>query len=468
MTLMKKKFKILTSGYGFEVINIFWDRIQNGISYPIIHVLHPSIDISVVTDKKFESVSNLYCLRDSVKKNLPKGDVEYLASLEAENVPTIHNMILCDSVLSKLKYEDAISYATHIAKEFESIFLREKPNIVVSGFDAFHSSMSKAVANKLNIKWLALSFSVLPKGFMGFTSTMNNLGTFSVIENDQEMIYRLASESHNNFIIKQMHAPTIITESSLKVILQKIPYHFKHLSEAIIQLVTSRFDRYTRRPISASIYDYFRRKINLLSLNFLSLEQSPSSDSFFFIGLHMQPEMAIDVWAPFYSNQINVMESIARSMPPNYKLCVKLHKIDSDNFSFLQLKKLQKIPGVILVSPFASARDYLERTRLIFSIQGTMTLEAALLGKSVVSFGETAYTDMPRVFSIKKITELPFQIREILASSNQCSKEEILQGYSKLLNRYSPACYNDWTIMPTDKEIANCVIQFEALARSSD
>jgi hypothetical protein len=463
---MKKSFKILTSGYGFEVINIFWDRIQNGISYPIIHVLHPAIDISIVTDKKFESVSNHYCLRDSVKKNLPKGDVEYLATLEAENVPTIHNMILCDSVLSKMKYDDAISYATYIAKEFENIFLREKPNIVVSGFDAFHSSMSKAVANKLNIKWLALSFSVLPKGFMGFTSTMNNSGTFSVIENDQETIRRLASESYNNFIIKQMHAPTIISESSLKVILQKIPYHLKHLSQAIIQLVTSRFDRYTRRPISTSIYDYFRRKINLLSLNILSLEQSPSSDSFFFIGLHMQPEMAIDVWAPFYSNQINVIETIARSIPPNFKLCVKLHKIDSDNFSLLQLKKLQLMPGVILVSPFASSRDYIEKASLIFSIQGTIALEAALLGKPVISFGKTAYIDMPTVVSIKDITELPSQIRQILASKTKLfSKEKILDGYFNLLNRYSPACYNDWTVCPTENEINNCIIQFEALSK---
>jgi len=463
---MKKEFKVLTSGYGFEVINIFWDRIQNGISYPIIHVLHPSIDISVVADKNFDSVSKFYCLRDSVKKKLPKGDVEYLTSLETENVPTIHNMILCDSILSKLQYEDAISYATYIAKEFESIFLREKPNIVVSGFDAFHSSMSKAVANKLNIKWLALSFSVLPKGFMGFTSTMNNSGTFSVIENDQEAIYRLASESYTNFITKQMHAPSIITESSLKVILQKMPYHLKHLNEAIVQLVTSRFDRYTRRPISASICDYFRRKINLLSLNFLSLEQSPVSDKFFFFGLHMQPEMAIDVWAPFYSNQINVIESIARSMPPNYKLCVKLHKIDSDNFSFLQLKKMQKIPGLILVSPFASTSDYIERASLIFSIQGTMTLESALLGKPVISFGETAYVDLPTVFSIKKITELPSQIKQILDNNvNSCSREQILNGYCSLLKRYNPACYNDWTVAPTEHETEYCIHQFTALSR---
>lgn len=460
---MKKKFKILTSGYGFEVINIFWDRIQNGISYPIIHVLHPSIDISVVADKNFESVSNFYCLRDSIKKNLPKGDVEYLTSLEAENVPTIHNMILCDSVLRKLQYEDAISYATYIAKEFESIFLREKPNIVVSGFDAFHSSMAKAVANKLNIKWLALSFSVLPKGFMGFTSTMNNSGTFSVIENDHEAIYRLASESYTNFITKQMHAPTIVTESSLNIIIKKIPYHFKHLQTAILQFLSSRFDRYTRRPVSASLIDYLRRKINLITLSLFSLENEPLDRNFFFIGMHMQPEMAIDVWAPFYSNQFHVIESIARSMPPKYKLCVKLHKIDADNFSFIQLNKLKKIPGVILVSPFASSRDYLEHADLVFSIQGTITLEAALLGKPVINFGETAYMDMPTVFPIKKITELPFQIREILANSNQCSKEEILQGYSNLLNRYSPACYNDWTIMPTDTEIANCINQFKAL-----
>lgn len=464
---MSKNFKIITTGYGFEVINIFWDRIQRGLDYPIIHLLHPAIDMDVVNDQKFKSLSRFYCLRNSVKINLPKGDIEYLSSLEADNVPTIHNMILCDSVLSKLNYDDAISYATYLAKEYESIFLREKPNIVISGFDAFHSSMSKAVANKLNIKWLALSFSVLPKGYMGFTTTMNISGTFSVIKNNDEKISQLASDSYNNFIKKEMHAPTIVTESSLQVIIKKIPYHINHLQSAVLQILTSRFDRFTRRPVYASFYDYFRRKFNLLSLNFFSLESSPVCNNFFFIGLHMQPEMAIDVWAPFYANQINVIESIARSMPPRYKLCVKLHKIDADNFSFIQLNTLLKIPGVILVSPFASSREYVEKAALVFSIQGTMALEAALLGKPVISFGETAYTDMPSVYAAKKNTELPSQIREVLAKSNKpCSKEQILNGYFNLLKRYNPACYNDWTVRPTDIEIDNCVAQFKELAIS--
>ena len=45
---------------------------------------------------------------------MPEPDPRLLASLEQDGIPTIHNMIMGDSIVSKLRYDDALGYATFL------------------------------------------------------------------------------------------------------------------------------------------------------------------------------------------------------------------------------------------------------------------------------------------------------------------------------------------------------------------
>ena len=92
------------------------------------------------------------------------GDRQFLASLEQEGVPTIHNMILSDRVVSKLPYEEAIAYAGLLAQRLFSLYATVKPTVIMGGFDALHGSLALAVARRMGIPWYALSFSTLPSG----------------------------------------------------------------------------------------------------------------------------------------------------------------------------------------------------------------------------------------------------------------------------------------------------------------
>ena len=222
------------------------------------------------------------------------------------------------------------------------------------------------------------------------------------------------------------------------------------------------FDKFTQPPLRRSIAHYIRKRINLLFLPRGWFVDNPSDTPYMFIGLHMQPEMAIDVWAPFYSDQFNVIESIARSIPPTHTLFVKLHKIDLDNYSRGQLDRLRRLPGVQLVSPFASSQTFIEKAALVFSIQGTITLEAAMLGRPVLVFGETAYMILPTVTRVNRVTDLPDQIRSKLLEPRP-TREAIIQGLMSLLACYAPGCFNDWEKLPSDAEIKALVAHLNAL-----
>ena len=55
------------------------------------------------------------------------------------------------------------------------------------------------------------------------------------------------------------------------------------------------------------------------------VHEIPSNEKFLFFPLQVQPERNVDIDAPFYSNQIEVITNIAKALPVGFKLYVKEH-----------------------------------------------------------------------------------------------------------------------------------------------
>jgi len=95
----------------------------------------------------------IYCLSEHKLKEADLQDIEYLSSLEQEDVPTIHNIIMSDRVVNKLPYADGIAYAAHLARRFKSLYKELSPSVVVGGYDGMHSAIGFAVAKAEAIPW---------------------------------------------------------------------------------------------------------------------------------------------------------------------------------------------------------------------------------------------------------------------------------------------------------------------------
>ena len=178
----------------------------------------------------------------------------------------------------------------------------------------------------------------------------------------------------------------------------------------------------------------------------------PPATPFVFFGLHMQPESSIDVWAPFFSNQHWVIELLSRSIPPSHKLLVKIHKSDAANYSLEQLNRMKSLPGVELVPPFVDSRAFVEAADLVVAIQGTIGLEAALLGIPVIMLGDSPVTLFPSATRIGRISDLPQLVRQKLKEPRP-ARSEIVNAYVSYLSPYLPASYNDWSVEQTAEEV---------------
>ena len=137
---------------------------------------------------------------------------------------------------------------------------------------------------------------------------------------------------------------------------------------------------------------------------------------FVYFPLQVQPEEAIDVYAPFFNNQIETARLVAQSLPDDYTLVVKEHPAMYGLHPPSYLEKIARTPNVKLVDYRISSGDLLRRADLIVGPSGTTLAEAAFCLKPVIQLGNLGTTlGLPTVFHHTDMTTLAARIKELLS-----------------------------------------------------
>lgn len=168
-----------------------------------------------------------------------------------------------------------------------------------------------------------------------------------------------------------------------------------------------------QNPLRFIQYKLTRRYRALRGLKDLYSDCTPN-ESYAYYPLHFEPEMATLLLSPYYFNQIELIKSIARSLPLHYKLYVKEHPAMKNRRPRSYYRQLLKLPNVKLINPETKSFDLIRGAKLITTITGTVGWEACLLGKPVITFGEVFYNSLSGVRRIHDIEQLPFTINDLL------------------------------------------------------
>jgi hypothetical protein len=458
---------IVTVGMSPALVRDLWDRIQIKVDFRISHVAHPGFDsdswgaVNPVRDVSF--------FRDDLRMKMPAPDRELLASLETDGVPTIHNMILSDHIVSRLPYEQSLAYATLLTRKLMAFYAAKKPTAVIGSFDALHGALGLAVAKSMGIPWFSLIFNSLPSAHVALCSNLSPASQVILEPRRAEKMQVAAEQLLQRFEGRTIQASAYIPPKVLSpaFIVQRIPGQLRALARNLRRRRLKDALKYTDHPNSYSILGLFkeaiRLRVNILRMPSSKLLSVPPPERYAFFGLHVQPESSIDVFAHFFSNQIHVVELIALSLPPTHMLLVKLHKSDVPNYSRALLAKFAKIPGVRLVSAYADTIELIKRADIVFSIQGTIGLEGALLGKPVIMFGDSPTKGFPSVSTFARTPDLPALIQQKIGEARP-SRSAIIEAFAVYLAPFYPASGNDWSIRPTDDEIDGYAHLFSLLA----
>jgi len=464
----RTSFHVLTVGWEYPQVEELWDRIANRSGDRFSHILHPRY----LREERPDSPprSDLHFLRHELRHPMPAADGALLASLERPGVPTVHNMILGDPIVSKINYQAALGFATFLARRLMDLYVEINPSVIIGSFDCLHSGIALAVAKRLSVPWYALNFSVIPQGFACFCDGMSATSRVRFPTQPPHGREEFAEEWLRRFENRHVQAPAYIAPEPLSIVrnIAALPRRMLALGRTLKNSRVREHLQYTegRNLYSVpAVLSFLRRSARARkSIAACPTVRTPPNTPYVLFGLHLQPESSIDVWAPFFSNQMWVIELLSRAIPPTHRLLVKVHKSDISNYVREQYERMRSFPGVEIVAPFADTRRFIEAADLVITIQGTMGLEGALLGKPVIVLGDSPVIGFPQVASIGKVTDLPVLVRSQLAAPPP-SRRAIVTAYAAYLAPFVPASHNDWTVKPADEEIDHYVALFTELRR---
>ena len=150
------------------------------------------------------------------------------------------------------------------------------------------------------------------------------------------------------------------------------------------------------------------------------------NERFFYFPLHIQPEATPDIVAPFYNNQIDLIEKISLSLPLNTYLYVKDHPDGLGYRSFFYYNNIVKLKNVRLIKTFITSSSLIKNSLGVLTIAGTAGIEARLLSKPVIVFSDIFYQEIiDHVYLIQNFNELPDLLKKISTMNGICKSLNI-------------------------------------------
>jgi hypothetical protein len=239
----------------------------------------------------------------------------------------------------------------------------------------------------------------------------------------------------------------------------------------VLDLAGDPFDETSRRPLGL-VLDHsrqvLRRQRNLRSR---LLERPPAElpsagtwSPFVFFPLHMQPEASLDIKGAPYTNQIEVVRALARTLPLSHSLLVKEHGIAMTRRPRTFYRDLVAIPGVRLIHPSADSFALTRCAALTVTITGTAAYEAALLGCPAATVAPVFFdriVDFPRFDPYRDRLDEALERR-----GRRCSEDELVAFLAHVLANSFPGIVGDALWQPesaSDEMLNRITLGFQRL-----
>ncbi|EGG41243.1 Hypothetical protein Nlim_2054 [Candidatus Nitrosarchaeum limnium SFB1] len=250
------------------------------------------------------------------------------------------------------------------------------------------------------------------------------LKTFNQLMNDFKNNEKIYDE---NFIKKESLTETVNVQSSYNFgtsnFAQKIKHYIKRISHDP-EPIYKNIGKTKLNMIKYKYKNYFeiKNRKKFLDKNAIKLIED---EKIFYFPLQSEPEAKILTTSPFYSNQIELIESIAKSIPIDFTLYVKEHPIQKVKLwrSINDYKKIISIPNVKFIHPDVNSQELISKSHGIISISGATGFEALFYKKPVIIFADEFYEGLSSVTKVKKFSELSDKIRNTLSNFQFNNKE---------------------------------------------
>lgn len=415
----------------------------------------------------FEHVLNLAA---HLRAKVPDSDLgECVASLQmmecASDSTSVNTMIQADRIIRRYSFERALRIVAAIRDFWDDLLARMRPDAILGEIACATEWIAWLAAQRMNIQYLApyptpvtnrLFFLGAPDGVWepmerAFESA-SNCGLSPEQEHVAELFVRdfRAKKAKPPFLSWAQRSPLTPNFRELGRRAARIPFRLRTFFEDGQYEVGS----YHGTPPWLPVWEDTMRIVRHAASEATVFECTIADGPKVYFPLHVQPEFTTDVRAPFFTNQVALIESISKSVPAGYRVVVKEHPGMKGERKREYYRDIQKIKNVQLLSPAVDSHEVIQQSDAVLTITGSSAWEGILYEKPVIAFGTLCYGFGNLVYRCNSIAELPAILRKAL-HAHKSDRSQMLRLVWSLLATAHEAEWGDPIRQPQICEEAN-------------
>jgi hypothetical protein len=336
----------------------------------------------------------------------------------------------------KFTTQEILSIVENILSFFENILETFRPELILT--QPVGENISNLLLYRL-AKSMRMNILMPNTGYIHNKIIItNNLFSEEISHDYQKLIknYNDSSQKYDEKFIKQHSLKETINlqstfDNGISTFSQKLHHYTKRFTNDP-ESIYMNFGKTKSKMIQYRYQHHFKIKKRKQFLDANSIK-SIEDKKFLYFPLQSEPEARILVDSSFYSNQIALIENIARSIPIDYVLYVKEHPMQKIKLwrSIDDYQKIIDLPNVKLVHPDVNSQLLISKCGGVISISGATGFEALFYKKPVILFANDYYDVLSMVTTVNDLTELPNIIRNVLNNFQFNNKEfnALMQAY---------------------------------------
>lgn len=403
--------------------------IAKGISDNYDAELYAVVDITNKPKKFFQTqkivnFSKIWFYHDHINPK-SKPDVEYLSSLEEKSGINLWMLAYNERLFynfnkyRKFTEDEVLVILEQECKLFERILDEVKPDYVIMyDTNMHHNHLFYLLCKKRGIKTLILvatrlakrwAISTIPDNIdfvpekLQITSTVKSFQELQTTLNDLGW-YKLSVDINTKFLSSRSGLMKAAMQFLFKNRNTNIATHYSYYGRSKIKVLLN--------TIMEILQTKYRKKF--IDSHFITAPNL--SERYILFTLSQDPERSTLITAPFYTNQLELIKNIVKSLPIGYKLYVKEHQAMASREwrKISYYRELLALPNVRLIHPTVNTIDLIRNASLVISISGTSSFESIFYQVPSIVMADTSFSMISLVHKLRSIDELPVIIRKLV------------------------------------------------------
>ena len=435
---------------------LFWTNVfmlHFGLAYYLQQKIdaefYAIIDVPNKPKKMFQNQNLIdfqktWYFHDQIIKTQQKPDLEYLSKFEEKYKIDLWKLVINERFFYrfnrfyKFSKDEILQILEQECKLFEQILDETKPDYFLIYDPPFHyQKLLLEICKVRNIKVLCIYFariggkSVIAED--GGTLDLPKEIEFSKLENGSEKSNDIKNEGDYSALAKKYKNDRGSSSSD------KIKAFFDYILYSDSQNTKSNFTYYGRskpKVILDTISLSIKRK-NRARFMIKNLESSPDLNiPYVYFPMNVEEELSVLHYSPLFTNQIEIIRHLAKSIPIDHKLYVKEHPFAGFRgwHKIKEYQEIMEIPNVELIHTSVPSEDLIKQSKLVVTVRGTASFDAAKENIPSLVFGDIPFSILPSVYKVDTLIDIPHVIKTALKTT---VNSEDVQKYIDMINEKS-------------------------------